>query len=387
MRTVKQVSDLTGISVRTLHYYDEIGLLKPSKKTESGYRLYDDEILKTLQQILFFKELDIPLKMVKEIMLNPSFNKIEALKNQEKLLVIKRDRLTSLIELINKTIKGENTMSFEEFDMTIYFDALENFKKEHEDMVIKYYGSIEKYNEYIEKFKSSQDKIAKAAIKQYGSIEKFTKSMLHNLTSSTLINRAEQYESFRSELLEDTNPKLAKLYKEIVADMRKDPFSKDIQLIAKEITTTVKEDYELFKSNDGDDNWYFMVRLYLFLPNWIKAVDSKYMKGSAEYIGKALEFYLKDNEPKSNKLARKLVSDLSKDPTSKEIQDIVKEISDELSSTYKSYNYEVGENHLGYTGEMYLTNPTFINAFEKNFGAGTAKFVGEAYTFFAKNSN
>jgi DNA-binding transcriptional MerR regulator len=67
MKTIKQVSDLTGISVRMLHYYDKIGLLKPSNFTDAGYRLYDDEALETLQQILFFKELDIPLKEVKEI--------------------------------------------------------------------------------------------------------------------------------------------------------------------------------------------------------------------------------------------------------------------------------------------------------------------------------
>ena len=61
MRTVKEISDLTGISVRTLHYYDEIGLLKPTDKSEAGYRLYDDKALETLQQILFFREFDIPL--------------------------------------------------------------------------------------------------------------------------------------------------------------------------------------------------------------------------------------------------------------------------------------------------------------------------------------
>lgn len=92
MRTAKQVSDLTGISVRMLHYYDEIGLLKPSEVTESGYRLYNNEALETLQQILFFKELDIPLKEVKEIMVSPYFDKMQALENQKKLLILKRDR-------------------------------------------------------------------------------------------------------------------------------------------------------------------------------------------------------------------------------------------------------------------------------------------------------
>ena len=106
MRTVKQVSNITGISVRMLHYYDEIGLLKPSAVTEAGYRLYNHEALEVLQQILFFKELEIPLKEVKDIMESPHFNKMQALEKQKELIIIKRDRLNGLIELINKTLKG-----------------------------------------------------------------------------------------------------------------------------------------------------------------------------------------------------------------------------------------------------------------------------------------
>jgi len=75
MKTVKQVSELTGISVRTLHYYDEIGLFRPSEVTESGYRLYDEDALETLQQILFFKELDFSLKDIKWIMTSPNYDK------------------------------------------------------------------------------------------------------------------------------------------------------------------------------------------------------------------------------------------------------------------------------------------------------------------------
>ena len=71
MRTVKEISELTGISVRTLHYYDEIGLLKPTQKSDAGYRLYDDRALEILQQILFFREFDIPLKEIKAVMENP----------------------------------------------------------------------------------------------------------------------------------------------------------------------------------------------------------------------------------------------------------------------------------------------------------------------------
>lgn len=91
MRTVKEISDLTGISVRTLHYYDEIGLLKPTDKSEAGYRLYDDKALETLQQILFFREFDIPLKEIKAIMANPALDRNQILQMQRKMLTVKRN--------------------------------------------------------------------------------------------------------------------------------------------------------------------------------------------------------------------------------------------------------------------------------------------------------
>ena len=75
MRTVKEISELTGISVRTLHYYDEIGLLKPTQKSDAGYRLYDDRALEILQQILFFREFDIPLKEIKAVLENPALER------------------------------------------------------------------------------------------------------------------------------------------------------------------------------------------------------------------------------------------------------------------------------------------------------------------------
>ena len=74
MKTVKEVAEMTGISVRTLHYYDEIGLFKPTEVTEAGYRLYDDKALDRLGQIFVFRELDLPLADIKLIMENPSFN-------------------------------------------------------------------------------------------------------------------------------------------------------------------------------------------------------------------------------------------------------------------------------------------------------------------------
>lgn len=93
MMTVKQVSTLTGVSVRTLQFYDEIGLFQPTEMTEAGYRLYDEHALEVLQQILFFKELDFTLKEIKAIMENPQFNKAAVFKKQRELIQLKRDRL------------------------------------------------------------------------------------------------------------------------------------------------------------------------------------------------------------------------------------------------------------------------------------------------------
>ncbi|WP_307893237.1 MerR family transcriptional regulator [Bacillus swezeyi] len=114
---VKEVADLVGISVRTLHHYDEIGLLTPAEITEAGYRLYSDDDLEKLQQILFFRELDFPLKKIKNILDSPSFDRNEALQMHRKMLLEKRRRLDQMIETIDKTIqfaKGEIEMTNEE---------------------------------------------------------------------------------------------------------------------------------------------------------------------------------------------------------------------------------------------------------------------------------
>jgi len=122
---VKEVAELVGISVRTLHHYDEIGLLTPDETTESGYRVYSERNLELLQQILFFRELGFPLKTIKDIIGDPAFDRREALELHRKLLLEKRSRLDKMLETLDKTIrheKGEIQMTqkekFEGFDFS-----------------------------------------------------------------------------------------------------------------------------------------------------------------------------------------------------------------------------------------------------------------------------
>lgn len=93
--TVKEVSSLTGVSIRTLQYYDKIGLLAPADYTESGYRLYDDTALERLQQILLFRELEFPLKEIRRILSEPDFDRDKALEQQITLLTMKRNTWNS----------------------------------------------------------------------------------------------------------------------------------------------------------------------------------------------------------------------------------------------------------------------------------------------------
>ena len=103
---VSEVAKLTGVTVRTLHYYDEIGLLKASKVTEAGYRLYSIADLEILQQILFFRELDFSLRDIREIMLNPTYSRETALQNHRELLLQKRKHIDGLISLVANHYRG-----------------------------------------------------------------------------------------------------------------------------------------------------------------------------------------------------------------------------------------------------------------------------------------
>lgn len=146
MMTVNDVSKLTGVSVRTLQYYDQIGLLKPTGYTEAGYRLYNDTALETLQQILLFRELEFPLKDIKTIMTASNYDRHKALEQQITLLTIKKEHLENLITFARgiKTI-GVKNMDFSAFDKSKLDDYAKQAKAQ--------WGHTDAYKEYEEKSK------------------------------------------------------------------------------------------------------------------------------------------------------------------------------------------------------------------------------------------
>ena len=146
MKTVAEVSKLTGVSVRTLHHYDAIGLLKPARVTQSGYRLYDEEALARLQTILLFRELKFPLKQIKNILDSPNFDPRDALNAQIQLLQLQRDRLDELIlHAQNLKEKGATCMNFKPFDN----EKMERYAAEAKEK----WGATPAYREFAEKTK------------------------------------------------------------------------------------------------------------------------------------------------------------------------------------------------------------------------------------------
>ena len=116
MKTVKEVSQLAGVSIRTLHHYDKVGLLKPTALSQSGYRLYDEQALLRLQTILLFRELDMPLKYISNLLDADEVAKQHILAEQLQILQLKRRHLDKIIGLTQALIKGDDKMDFTTFN-------------------------------------------------------------------------------------------------------------------------------------------------------------------------------------------------------------------------------------------------------------------------------
>ena len=136
MYTVKELSSLAGVSVRTLHYYDQIGLLSPARIAQNGYRQYDDAALLRLQQILFYRELDFKLKDIKELLDAPDFEQVSALESHWDALWSRLARTERLIRTVEDTIshlKGEKEMSKKALFQAFSEEQQEKYAKQAEE--------------------------------------------------------------------------------------------------------------------------------------------------------------------------------------------------------------------------------------------------------------
>ena len=197
MKTVKEVQELTGVSIRTLRYYDEIGLLKPTEVTEAGYRLYDENSLKNLRRIMLFRELEVPLMEIKEIMKKSEKDNRKFLETQKEMLEMRRNYLNGMIEWVSDMLKGEDKMSFEAFNdedvQKVIQHSLEVMSEEDKRAVIDYYGDIAGFQEAVtESFRD--EKACEHLIKIYGSKEKAVEASLKST------GNREEFEQQRDEI-------------------------------------------------------------------------------------------------------------------------------------------------------------------------------------------
>ena len=151
--TVQQLATLTGNTTRTLHHYDEIGLLKPARIQSNGYRQYDEAELLKLQQIMFFRELDFPLKDIKVIFEDPKFDMATALLEHRKLIEIKKERMTNLLNTIDKTLNKINNKKYMD-DKELYDgfskEELESWNKEAKER----WGNTDQYKQSVGKYEA-----------------------------------------------------------------------------------------------------------------------------------------------------------------------------------------------------------------------------------------
>ena len=276
MKTVKEISKITGISIRTLRYYDEIGLLKPARVTEAGYRLYDDQELEKLQKILFYKELEIPLSDIKKIMENPEYDKQKALAVQKSLLERKRNRLNGIIELIDDVMKGVNTMSFgaftEEDVKKIIDHSLELQSQESLNAIIEQFGSLENCRASMEENLKDESRAAEL-IKIYGSKDKAVDASLAATGNMDELQQV-QYDIYN-------------IYKHFAIAMEKQDADMETECVGK-----LAESYK--KLLRVDNARYVLLKTaddYVGNGVLTEATDKQYGQGVTKYIGEAIKRY------------------------------------------------------------------------------------------------
>ena len=276
MRTVKEISDLTGISVRTLHYYDEIGLLKPTEKSDAGYRLYDDKALETLQQILFFREFDISLKEIKAVLDNPALERNQILQVQRKMLVTKKERMERLIASIDDILKGENKMDFTIFTKTeveeMFQTMLEHMPENMRNIAIKEFGSIEQWKKHYMEVVSSEEmqKGYAKVVEWYGGKDKFLS------VARTPVSK---------EVAESYNKRIEAILQKLIAKQNCDIDSFEVKELVGEYGFVMKQLAQI-----KEEKGFMMAQAQYYRNEQIKPmIDEKYGEGASDFFAQAIE--------------------------------------------------------------------------------------------------
>lgn len=285
MRTVTDVSKLTGISVRALHYYDKIGLCKPTAFSESGYRLYDDKALEKLQQILYFKEFELPLKEIQSIMENPGLDRNCLLKSQREMLLLKKQRLERIINSIDDILKGDNKMDFKVFNKDdidrMYRSMEQNMTEQQKEIFIKEHGSMEAFEKHFKESAGSEK-----AQKNFAKVVEWYGDKKSAMAAATNPDNSRIMEAC-SRRYENTLHKLA-------SKKGCDINAFEVKEIIGELDFITKQLYQL---KDAKALMLETARLYKTDETFQKASDETYGRGATKFMGEAIEaFYQKFTE-------------------------------------------------------------------------------------------
>lgn len=283
MRTVKEISDVTGISVRTLHYYDEIGLLKPTEKSEAGYRLYDDKALETLQQILFFREFDIPLKEIKAVMNDPALERNQILQMQRKMLLAKKERMERLVSSIDDILKGENKMDFAVFSKTemeeLFQTMLDHMPENIRTLAVKEFGSVAEWKKHYMEAVSSEkmQKNYAKVVEWYGGKENFLSAANHPVST---------------EVAESYHKRMEAVLQKLAAKRGCDVDSFEVKEVVGEFGFVMKQ-FTQVKNEEG----MMLAHAQYYRDEKVKTMmDERYGKGASEFFAQAIEAFYRHKD-------------------------------------------------------------------------------------------
>ena len=250
MYKINEVSKLTGVSIRMLHHYDKIRLLEPSKRTDSNYRMYNDDDIARLYQILLFKELEFPLQEIKQILDDKDFNREEALKVQRNLIFEKKQRLERILESIDDTIEslGGNVMSKDNFKAFGY-EEVKKHQEKYKEETEKRYGKSDAYRE------------------SQGKTSKYSKNDWENIMQEA-----------------------GAIYEELYKLMDKDPSDEKVQELIQKWRNHITTNFynctiEIFRG---------LALMYVGDERFTKNID-KYGEGLAKFMSDAMNIYCDNN--------------------------------------------------------------------------------------------